>query len=199
MNALFCKELLDRCCCEFGAIICHTLIRDAMSCKCASQAVYQVPGTIVCSFSKWPSRVSVNHNQVVHPFRMEEVGTDTLEGLCCRYDWVRWGTVLWCCHMIAMGAVCMQNSYGWCNACPEHSHMLMFVKEVEIILVKVRSTCLSNDETDSIVQLLFLAVLTAIKIFPNQSGWNINLHNWMSSFNFFNYCFFYSLTRLKTF
>lgn len=51
-----------------------------------------------------------------------------------------------------------------------HTQMLMFVKEVEIILVKVRSTCLSNDETDSIVQLLFLAVLTAIKIFPNQSG-----------------------------
>ena len=85
MNALFCKELLGRCCCEFGATICHTLIRDAMSCKCASQAVYQAPGTIVCSFSKWPSGVSVDHNQVVHPFLMEEVGTDTLEGLCCRY------------------------------------------------------------------------------------------------------------------
>jgi len=40
-----------------------------------------------------------------------------------------------------------------------HTHMLMFVKEVEIILVNVRSTCLSNDETDSIVQLLFLAEL----------------------------------------
>ena len=36
-----------------------------------------------------------------------------------------------------------------------HTHMLMFVKQVEIILVKARSTCLSNDETDSIVQLLF--------------------------------------------
>lgn len=40
-----------------------------------------------------------------------------------------------------------------------HTHFLVLVKEVEIILVKVRSTCLSNDETYSIVQLLFLAEL----------------------------------------
>ena len=64
----------------------------------------------------------------------------------------------------------MQKNYGCCIMLVQntfHTHMLMFVKEVEIILVKVRSTCLSNDETDSIVQLLFLAVLTAIKVFPN--------------------------------
>lgn len=48
-----------------------------------------------------------------------------------------------------------------------HTQMLVFVKEVEIILVKVRSTCLSNDETDSIVQLLFLAELQS-RFFPTK-------------------------------
>ena len=43
-------------------------------------------GSHMCSFNDWPVRVSVNHEEVVHPYVGEEICTDALKGVG-RWDW----------------------------------------------------------------------------------------------------------------
>ena len=60
--------------------------RPSPSGMCVWDSLDQALGSLMCSFNDWPVGLSVNHDEVAHPFVGEEIRTDALEGVG-RWDW----------------------------------------------------------------------------------------------------------------
>ena len=79
--------------CELRPAIGSAFIWDAEGGEQSSKGVNQAFGPLVRSFDDWPVGVAVNHNEVVHSFVVEEIGTDALKGVG-RGDW--WVVLVTC-------------------------------------------------------------------------------------------------------